>query len=79
LEYTIWYNISHFNVAFMGIPVSTYAVVTKVASLATTDDVTSRDDRINFYANGEKFIEIPSITAVLYNVWDRSIRAPYKE
>jgi hypothetical protein len=57
----------------MGTCVSTYAVVTKVASLGINDNVTSRDDRINFYPNDEKLIEIPSVRAVLYNVWDRSI------
>jgi hypothetical protein len=57
----------------MGTSVSTYSVITKFASLGTTDDVTSTDDQINFYPNDEKFIEIPSVRAVLYNVWDRSI------
>jgi len=38
----------------MGTSVSAYAVVTKVASLGITDDVTSRDGRINFYPNDEK-------------------------
>jgi hypothetical protein len=41
----------------MGIPVLTYAVVTKVASLGTTDDVTSRDDQMNFYPNYENSLK----------------------
>jgi len=57
----------------MGKSVSTYAVVTKVAGLGTTDDVTLRDGRINFYPKDEKLIEIPAVRAVMYNVWDRSL------